>query len=262
MFIAQAIVFNNQMFTLPGHPGENSSYHLKFRGPQFRCTTKQYNSSVVIDYQQRVYLEVPMFATTWDQEQLLYSSKQYFISNYTVQGDPSNEIVGEANCRVEEQICIAYSVLYDVTITFPRGVQTVDYSFSGAKALPRKPDAMGPKSALRLELPPKSQAYKDWYHELSTIIPNSNEWAILDALGALIEGTSFQATAPSLVPSLDYASLQSPLEQGRHSGSDCHLSEGTSSSTPVCVCQTWPEIRDLRVKNCKSFSLLVQQCRD
>jgi len=204
-----------------------------------------------------------MFKSTWDQEHLIYSSKQYVISNYTVQGDLSNEIVGEANCRVDEQVCIAQSVLYDVTITFPRGVQTVDYSFGGARALPRKVEALGAESALRLELPPKSQAYKEWYDELSTIIPNSNEWAILDALGALIEGTSFQATdASQLPPWLDYPPLQSLLEQGCHSGSDCHLSEGTSSSRPVCVCSTWLESHDRGVENCKSLSLVVHQCRD
>jgi len=263
MFIAQAIVFNNQMFTLPGHPGENSSYDLEFRGPQFTCTTEQYNSDVAIDYKQRLYLEVPMFTTTWDQEQLIYSSKRYDISNYTVQGDPSNEIVGEANCRVEEQICIAQSVLYDVAITFPRGVQTVEYSFSGAKVLPRKIEALGAESALKLELPPNSQAYKDWYHELSTMIPSSNEWAILDALGALIEGTTFQATAPSqLVSWLDYPPPQSLLEQGCDSGSDCHLREGTSDSTTVCVCKTWLENHDRSMENCKSLSLAVHQCRD
>lgn len=251
------------MFTLPGHPGENSSYDLKFRGPHSRCTTAQYNSTVVIDYKRRRYLQVPMFTTTWDQERLIYSSKQYAIPNYTVQRDLSNEIVGEANCRVEEQICIAQSVLYNVTITFPRGVQTVDYSFSGAKALPRKFEALGVESVLRLELPPKRQAYEDLYHELSTILPNSNEWAILDALGAFIEGTSFQATSPSqLVPSLDHPPLQSPLEQGYHSGSNCHLSEGSSNSTPVYVCRTWFESHDRRVENCESFSLVVQQCRD
>ncbi|KAH6870614.1 hypothetical protein BKA58DRAFT_385377 [Alternaria rosae] len=242
MFIAQAIVFNNQMFTLPGYPGENSTYRLQFRGPRFRCTTAQYNSTLPLDYISPSRLQAPIFTTAWDQERLMYMSKQCDIANYTVQRDPSiGALVWAANCVVKEQICIAESVLYNISVMFPRGIQTVDYSFSGSKALSRKADALGAESRLELELPPKTQAFQDWYRELSTIIPVSNEWAILDAMGALIEGTSFQLEpVPSrLSPLPGHPPLESVLGQQSNSGTDCQQRENPSSPTLVYDCGTW-----------------------
>lgn len=261
MFVAQAIVFNNQMFTLPSHPGENSTYQLQFRGPHFRCTTTRYNSTIALDYKPWGYIEALEFTTAWDRERLIQTSRQFYITSYTVKRELSGDLVGEATCMVEEQICIAQSVLYNVSITFPRGVQTVDCFFSDLKALPRKVDPFGAELYLKLELPPEIQALHNWYQILSTSIPASNEWALLDALGALIEGKSFQGTYPSLPsPTSGYPAMESPTEQGHHGGSNCHQRAGSSSTTPVYDCDGWWRGFDNDTENCKSLPIAVQQC--
>ena len=261
MFVAQAIVFNNQMFTLPSHPGENSTYRLQFRGPHFRCTTTRYNSTLVLDYKPWEYIEALRFTTAWDRERLIYTSRQFYITGYTVKRELSGDLAGEANCMVEEQICIAQSVLYNASITFPRGIQTVDYTTSDSKAHSRIVNARGAKPALSLVLPPDTQALHDWYQDLSSAIPASNEWALLDALGTLIEGKSFQGTSPSLpLPTSDYPAMESTMEPGHYSDSDCHQREGSSITTPIYDCEGWGRSYDNDTENCESSPIAVQQC--
>jgi hypothetical protein len=254
-FIAQATVFNNQMFTLQGYAGENSTYHLQFRAPRFQCTTAQYNSTLLIDYKLGRRIEAPTFATVWDRERLIYSSKQYNIANYTVQRDLNSGLVWNANCVIEEQICMAQSVHYDVNVTFPRGVQTVSYSLGDAKVPLTQIDILraGSEFGLQIELPPEAKAFQDWYRELSRFIPASNEWAILDALGTLIEGTSFHLTStPSLLlPLPGYPSLEPPLEDG--TGSTCQQREGSFGPTPLYDCGPWYSGYNSETEHCTSF---------
>jgi hypothetical protein len=91
---------------------------------------------------------------------------------------------------VNEQVCECLSALYNVGVTFPRGVQTVNYSLSDARKLPRKVDiyntidisaAYGDPNrnpskfyGLQLKLPPKPEALQDWHQKVSTAIPVSN----------------------------------------------------------------------------------------
>jgi len=265
MSIAQAMISNNQVFTLPSHPGENSTYRLQFRGPHFRCTTTQYDSTVTLNYTPPASLLAPIFTTAWDQERMTYMSKQYDIANYSVQRDLESEaLVWDANCVVDEQICISESVLYNLSVTFPRGLQTVDYSFSDSKALSRKVNPFGAESYLKIDLPPKMQAFQDWYQKLSTIIPVSNEWAILDAMGALIEGTSWRReSVPSRLSSLPgYPPLESVLGQQWRGGTECQQKENSSSRTLVYDCGPWTDGMDYDTPNCKSSPFTVQQCED
>jgi hypothetical protein len=255
MFIAQATVFNNQMFTLPGHAGENSTYHLHFRAPRFQCTTTQYNDTLPIGHNSRGRLKAPTFATVWDRERLIYSSKQYYIANYTVQRDLNSGLVWNSNCIIKEQICMAQSVHYDVNVTFPRGVQTISYSIGDAKVPLTQIDILraGSEFGLLIELPPEAEVFQDWYRELSRFIPASNEWAILDALGTLIEGTSFHlGSIPSLLlPLPGYPSIEPPLENG--TGSTCQQREGSFGPTPLYDCGPWQSGYERDTEHCKSF---------
>ena len=251
------------MFTLPSNPGENSTYHLQFRSSHFKCRTAQYNSTLKLNHKRRKYLEAPKFATAWDRVRLAFSSKQYDIANYTVQRNLSSGLVWEATCVVKEQICTAESVLYSVNVSFPRGIQTVTHSFSDPKTLPRRQaiDVEGGGSVVSLDLPPETQAYQNFYRELSTAIPVSNEWAILEALGGLIEGTLLHVgSIPSrLLPLPNHPPLEPRLEQGYNSGWDCHQREGSTGPTPVYDCGVWTGewsgYEELAAGNCKSFPL-------
>jgi hypothetical protein len=150
---------------------------------------------------------------------------------------------------------MAQSVHYDVHVTFPRGVQTVSYSIGDAKVPLTQIDMLraGSEFGLRIELPPEAEVFQDWYRELSRFIPASNEWAILDALGTLIEGTSFHlGSIPSfLLPLPGYPSLEPPLENG--TGATCYQREGSFGATPLYDCGPWYSGYERDTEHCKSF---------
>ena len=238
-FVAQTIMFNSQILALPNHPGENSTYNLQFRGPYLNCTTVQYNSTLVLEYKPREHIKAPLFVSAWDQSRQTYSLTQYNISNFIAQRALNSSIVWFAHAIIKEQICNAQSLLYDVNVTFPRGVQTVGYLRSDAEALVRPIDVFGRESELTLELPPERQALEDWSQKVATAIPASNVWAILDTLGTLIEGECIQEMEIPLLlsssphyPPLGNLSDEIPSSQ-------CQQKKGSSGATAVYDCGTW-----------------------
>jgi len=239
MYVANAIKFNNQMFTLPGHPGENSTYNLQFRGPHFECITSQYNITLRLDYSPREDLKVPVFISAWDRERLTYSLRQHMIGNYALQHNPNGSLLWTAYSKRIEQICEAKSALYNVSITFPRGVQTVNYSLSEVKSALKQTDLLGTDLEILIELPPGTQVLESWYQRLATAIPMSNEWAILDALGTLIEGTcTQQLSIPELLPpSSGYPPPETPT--GANGQPACIQGKGSSGANMFYDCGSW-----------------------
>lgn len=128
------------MFTLPGHPGENSTYNQQFRGPQFECTTSRYNSTLPLHYEPGQYLEAPIFISAWDNEELIYSLTRYDSIEYSVRCGSDSNLAWKAYTVVEKQVCKSKSVLFNVRATFSRGVQTVAYSLSDTRTLPSPAD--------------------------------------------------------------------------------------------------------------------------
>jgi hypothetical protein len=86
------------------------------------------------------------------------------------------------------------SVLYDVDISFPRGVQKIERSQSNVEALVEKADVLGEDNSLVLILPPEPQALQEWHQKVVTTLPVVNEWALLDALGELLVGEFYDKT--------------------------------------------------------------------
>jgi hypothetical protein len=205
--VAQSILINNQVFDLLAHPGENSTFHLRFRGPQLRCTVSRRNGSIPLEYraQDNPYdtddvLTGLVFASKWDWKSLLHSVTQHQIGNYTVQRSPRNVTSYKATVETTEQSCEAVSVLYAVEVTFPRGIRTIKHSLSDTKPLPKHKDILDKENGvpfIELVFPPESRALEDWHKRIRAAIPISNEWALLDALGSLLEGKFYEASPRS-----------------------------------------------------------------
>jgi hypothetical protein len=77
-------------------------------------------------------------------------------------------------------------VLYDVDLSFPRGLRKIEHSLSNERALLGKADILDQEGLLILYLPPEPQALEDWKQKVATAIPIANEWVLLDALGRLL----------------------------------------------------------------------------
>ena len=224
MYVANAIKFNNQIFPLPGHPGENSTYNLQFRGPRFECTTSQYNTTLALDYIPGKYAKVPVFISAWNRERKEHSLKQHRIASYGAQRNLDGSLVWNAYGVRNEQVCKAKSALYNVSITFPRGIQTIDYTLSDVKTISSQVDVLGARGSLRIELPPEPRALEVWYQQLATAIPISNEWAILDALGTVVEGTCTQ---------------EIPIPMGENGLPACPQRKSSSGATMFYDCGPW-----------------------
>jgi hypothetical protein len=202
--VAQSILINNQVFDLLAHPGENSTFHLRFRGPQLRCTVSRSSGSIPLEYitqnnddERDDALIGLVFVSKWDPEPLLYSVTQHQIGNYTIQRSPRTVTSYEAIVETTEQSCKAMSVLYAVEVTFPRGVRTIQYSLSDIKPLPGQKDILDEDSGIHgieLVLPPKSGALEDWHQRVLAAIPISNEWTLLDALGSVLTGKFYEGS--------------------------------------------------------------------
>jgi hypothetical protein len=160
-------------------PGENSTYHLQFRGPQFRCTTVQYNISVPLDG--TPYNGGLIFESKWDSQSL-----QYTVSKDRVNTNPQD--LWNYNVELTEQTCEPVSVLYDVDISFSGGARRIEHLQSNVEALLKKGDVIDDSGLLVLTLPPELQALQDWHQKVITALPAANEWALLDALGGLLPG--------------------------------------------------------------------------
>jgi hypothetical protein len=195
--IAKLITASNEVLDLLVHPGENSTYNLQFRAPQFRCTVSQHNSTIPMEYgevdsgQYRgPYLRYLAFSSTFSTpasptpmqaESLLYSASQYSLHSIIEKRSLNNTS------------CKPYSMLYDVTISFPRGVRTIEHNISDSKVLPIPKDVLDenvPKNwppGLYLSTYAEPQALEEWRQRALALVPVFNEWAILDALGTVLD---------------------------------------------------------------------------
>jgi hypothetical protein len=193
--IARSIVIDNHVFTLPGHTGENSTYKLQFRGPQLRCETLHYNSSIPLESTDFNTLTGAVFVSEWLTDSLSFFVKQHNISSYSILHSAQNTTSYEAHVETVEQSCGPKSVLYNVNVTFPRSVQKLEHHLSDEKELLKKwqdaedsyPGSQS-SSTLSLILPAEPQAARDWNQKVLDALPAFNEWALLDALGSLLKG--------------------------------------------------------------------------
>jgi hypothetical protein len=218
---------------LLAHPGENSTFHLRFRGPQLRCTVSRSSGSIPLDYRTRDkdnefddVMAGLVFVSKWDRKSLLYSVTQHQIGNYTVQRGPRNATSHEASVQTTEQSCEAMSVLYAVEVTFPHGIRTMQHSLSDIRSLPKQKDIFDDVTGMPgigLVLPPEPQALEDWHRKILAAIPISNEWALLDALGSVLEGIFYEYSSPRLLDQClkeNVTDMQECWNEGRVNGSD------------------------------------------
>jgi hypothetical protein len=260
--MAKSLVYNSQVFNMPVHPGENSTYNLKFRGPQLRCTYSKYNNTFPMEYvpsededpEAPDTLIAPAFESRWDRASRWYRASRdaslcsiatHNTLNYTLQRTSKNVISFEGFRETSEQICKAHSVLYDVNISFPRGLQTVQHSMSNLELLSPLTDYAanydeGGIMDLVLPLPADTQALQDWNRRMQVLLPLANEWALLDALGRLLEDMTYETS--------DFYRLDSHNFYGR-------ISSNSTNGTTIYDYDWQPDMFETMNVTCKSTCL-------
>jgi hypothetical protein len=181
--VARSILINNQVFSSIASLGENSTYHLQFRGPQFRCTRVDHNVSVPIDGM--VYNDGLVFESKWESESLRYSIAQHWLRD-------ANETYYDVQSM--KQLCEPVSMLYDIEVSFPRGLRKIEHSCSDAEPVQNKSRILGPNGESELTLPAEPQVLHDWNQMLIAALPIVNQWALLDAMGELLVGKYYDGS--------------------------------------------------------------------
>jgi hypothetical protein len=237
--IAQSVITSNQVFDLLAHPGENSTFHLRFRGPQLRCTVSRRSGSIPLEYRTQGNEKHPddvmtgsVFVSEWNSNSLFYSVTQHQIGNYTVQRSPRNVTSYEASVETTKQSCEAMSVLYAVDVTFPRGIRTIQHSLSDIRSLPKYNDIFDNDEipGIGLAIPLESQALEDWHERILAAIPISNEWALLNALGSVLTGKFYE-------------------DSPRSSSDQCRKRNNSNNATEIQDCWDWGRVHIVRTAN-------------
>lgn len=133
----QSIMKSDETFSLPKPPGENATYNLYFRGPRFQCNTAQYNRTIHVDshHEEGESLSTLSFESRWEPESLRYSVMRNEIANFSARRDADNHTSWEALAKTSAQICEAQSLVYNLSVKFPRGVQELQYSLGETEKL-------------------------------------------------------------------------------------------------------------------------------
>jgi hypothetical protein len=208
--IARSVIMNDQVLDLLVHPGENSTFNLQFRAPQFHCNSSVYNHSYPLEdpwTRPDAFLRIPEFASEWpwpgsDKDVLKYTIRKHSIESITVKRRQDNIATYDAQLETFEQSCWPISMLYNVTISFPRGVRKIEHKLSDARAIPDPKDVYDHNlgylgegnNSIYIALPAEPKALEEWNQKIRTVLPVSNEWVLLDALGTILAGNTFQNT--------------------------------------------------------------------
>jgi hypothetical protein len=250
--VAQSIIRNDQVFDLLVHPGENSTYNLQFRAPQFRCTVSQHNSTIPMEYtgngldlRLTTLAFLSQYLPPWDPlslqvltpshpETLSYSVLKHEIKGIIVKGSLDNATTYEALVEAVEHFCKPYSMLYDVNISFLHGVRTINHKTSDLKAVPSPAVIYDDVDELRewpgfyLKMPAEPLVLEQWRQRVIAALPVFNEWAILDALGLILNVAGYtESSLPKLPDCIQNNAL--------HNGTTVHLCESESNEWPQSI---------------------------
>jgi hypothetical protein len=203
--IAQTILNYNPGYPSMSATGEDSSYSLEFRAPQFRCNVHRNESAerftspfpwLVFESDFDDISDQPNFTV------IRQTAKPWFTKS---SDDEPSEV--ETILRTEELNCQPYSVRYKLNVTHPKGVQTFKYDIDDWKLLPA-PGADIPSYWTNNTLPSfrmnktedDMSVYPDeaklFIQKVQQQLPSYNEWAILDSLMTHIRREKTQLITP------------------------------------------------------------------
>ena len=197
--IAQSIIMNNQVFDLLVHPGENSTYTLQFRAPQFQCTVLRHNSTILLEEPQmpNYGLISLAYASTFPSplaaKTLVYSMSKHNVKSITTERSLNFTKTYKAHMETVEYSCKPCSMLHEVYLSFPRGVRSTKHTTSDPGPILDPVDIYDgdvrgrTDRVIHIDLAASPQALEAWRQRLIAALPVTNGRAILDALGSVLE---------------------------------------------------------------------------
>ncbi|KAF2275424.1 uncharacterized protein EI97DRAFT_434264 [Westerdykella ornata] len=173
----------------PPRVGQNVSYTMQFRGPQVSCVEQVTNITQEGDFNQ-----VAIFNTTWDSNHTFVKSVHRYVGYFT-ESNHSN-FVGDIFHLPDEEApktflaieqtqlrCDTFSMLYNLNISYERGVQQIKYSLTDAQPLQLRKRFFAYSKPGRLDLPDISgKDFAQWPEVMKKLLESWSVFAIVDAL--------------------------------------------------------------------------------
>ncbi|KAF2679746.1 hypothetical protein K458DRAFT_393589 [Lentithecium fluviatile CBS 122367] len=213
--MAKSVLVSSQVYNLPVHTGENSTYRLQLRAPQLFCNTSIYNETIPLIYQQDYSYEYGLSALVF---QSGYGTSSYrnatsfnvtksrILAYFTALNASETTEDFEAIVERNSIVCNTYTMNHDINVTYPKGVQTLEIVKSDPMPLLRKDwnfpwsyqwNGTGDET---WPFPPSRNDIKSYPQDLQEYIRNSSEalatysnWAVLDAFNNTMSYTWYES---------------------------------------------------------------------
>lgn len=200
--LSKFVMSSGRIIDMPPPVGQNMSYTLDFRGPQFSCKQNTVNSTMALPSP----YETTVFNSTWDGVEgnqtctYVLSQRQYFgyyveLNGTVKSGDDIFVLQGEQDKETRNITfvaqdtvlnCSTQSVLYKLNITYVKGVQQVIFNMSDLQpytlADHGKFQAFDSNDTANQDPTLWGQNFTQWPQTLKSTLENWNVYAPLDAL--------------------------------------------------------------------------------
>ncbi|KAH7402200.1 hypothetical protein DE146DRAFT_631451 [Phaeosphaeria sp. MPI-PUGE-AT-0046c] len=184
--IARSVMMGDRMLSSPSYTGDNSSYHLRFRAPQYRCNKTTSKEQYLETTNGTLYFEVPAFASRWSRlgNSLVF---QKFAVDHVYASSPNVNETQNVTVTVEGFECRGESRMVDLGISYsPKGLE-MKRTMTDTQKLGSIPMVW----SNRTTIPPKwdrntssfDEKFRNWTQSVAASLSEMNQMALLDALG-------------------------------------------------------------------------------
>jgi hypothetical protein len=187
----------DRLLNSPSHTGENSTYSLQFRAPQFQCNTSTFTEEIGSaddDYPAYRGYHSPEFESIWTSNISTLLVTKHVMNHIYPNPENRSRLVGVFDAQRLE--CRGVSRLFDLRISHHNNVQKIECNITEAKPLFLSSNMM----SMQVTMPPIPWTNTSDYGEkvrnitkqVASLLPTMNEMALLDALGTVVESKSNQ----------------------------------------------------------------------
>jgi hypothetical protein len=193
--IAQSIMMGDRMLSSPSYTGENTTYRLKLRAPQFQCntTTSREERDLTEEDSQ---MHTLAFNSTWNRYHSILTIEKHVVNHvYSLTSKENPDRFGAID--VQRLSCKGQSTSFDLNVTHTKGTQSLNYAVSDVEPL----GYLQGEFSTGVGMPPRPYTNTTLYEKLSegftrkvaSYMPLMNDVALLDSLSRMVSSTANQS---------------------------------------------------------------------
>lgn len=185
--IARSVMMGDRMLNSPSYTGDNSSYRLRFRAPQYRCNKTTSQEHYPENTNGTSFYEVPAFNSRWSRSMNSLVFQKYAVNPAQARSPDRNQ-TQNVTVTVEGLECRGESSMFDLGISYTSKGLEMNRTMTDTQALGPIPMVWGNRTMI----PPQSdrkissftEEFRNWTQSVAASLPQMNQMALLDALGS------------------------------------------------------------------------------